>query len=366
MGEPLLRNLRLGFACQEKWDDMVGDDRVRDCGSCERQVFNLSEMTRAEAEALLATRGIKPCVRFYRRPDGTVMTRDCPTGEVRERRKLAVVAGSLGATLAVASPARADDKWTAVDPATGAEVAVPVDAVPSTVPADDPSDPPLEVPPDPPIKVVGTPVQIDTQIVEMGIPIDRNWETGEIYISEEHRPKVEWSVWGRLGVGITSMREEPAVAARRVTMPPEQLTSISTWNAALGAELTFPMASHGDVRIGVWGEARTTTSPVAGGELVLEGLPPKPYSSHIGGTGSLVLRAGANDRVITWAVGFGYVGSFTNNHPWVEWARHVVGARLIFAMDRAIADPREWSATLGLEVEPIGALHALYDLATGD
>jgi hypothetical protein len=33
---------------------------------------------------VLATRGITPCVRFYRGADGTVMTTDCPTGTRRE------------------------------------------------------------------------------------------------------------------------------------------------------------------------------------------------------------------------------------------------------------------------------------------
>src|SRR4051794_16202370 len=86
-----LANVRIGFACKERWENMVGDDRVRACGGCARPVFNLSAMTRMEAEAVLATRGLTPCVRFYRRPDGTVMTSDCPTGERRERRRLAVV-----------------------------------------------------------------------------------------------------------------------------------------------------------------------------------------------------------------------------------------------------------------------------------
>lgn len=354
MAEPLLPNLRLGFACKERWDDMVGDDRVRDCGSCNRQVFNLSEMTRGEAEALLATRGLKPCVRFYRRPDGTVMTRDCPTGELRERRRLAVVAGSLaaGATLAVASPARADDP------------AVQVDAVPSTVVDDPPTDPPVEVPPDPPIVIDDKQISIEPQIVEMGVPIERDWEMGEISVTEQ-RPKVEWSVWGRPGYGVSSLRHDPDVAARRVTTPVAPLEERSVWQAALGAELTFPMARHGDLRIGVWGEGRTTSGPVAGGELVLEGLPPHPYSSRIGGTGSLVLRGGANDRIITAALGFGYVGSFPRNDPWIDWARHVVGGRVVVSFDRAIDDPRQWSATLGLELEPIGVVHALLDLATG-
>src|SRR5690348_8809927 len=60
--DDLLANVRVARPCKERWADMAGDDRVRFCNGCERQVFNLSEMTREEAEALLATRGVKPCV----------------------------------------------------------------------------------------------------------------------------------------------------------------------------------------------------------------------------------------------------------------------------------------------------------------
>src|SRR5664279_975573 len=124
-----LPNLRLGFQCKERWDDMVGDDRVRACCGCHRPVFNLSAMTHDEAEQLLATRGLTPCVRFYRRADGTVMTTDCPTSG-RERRRLAVVASSFAAGTALATPtARAEpgpdpEPPAEIDATTGQPVAI--------------------------------------------------------------------------------------------------------------------------------------------------------------------------------------------------------------------------------------------------
>ena len=99
--------------------------------------------------------------------------------------------------------------------------------------------------------------------------------------------------------------------------------------------------------------------------LVLEGLPPTPYSSRINGSGSIVLRVAANDRIVTAALGFGYVGSWPRNDPWIRWARHVVGARLVASFNRAIDDPRDWSATIGLEIEPLGVVHGLLDHVTG-
>jgi len=98
-GPVRLPNLKVATPCRERWDDMVGDDRVRVCGRCEKPVFNLSAMTHEEAETVLATRGVTPCVRFFRRADGTVKTADCPS------RKRAVVFAVAGGALAAAGVA---------------------------------------------------------------------------------------------------------------------------------------------------------------------------------------------------------------------------------------------------------------------
>ena len=63
--------------CPEKWATMRGDDEVRHCDVCEKNVYNLSAMSTARAEALLEEREGRVCVRFYRRADGTVSTVDC-------------------------------------------------------------------------------------------------------------------------------------------------------------------------------------------------------------------------------------------------------------------------------------------------
>lgn len=63
--------------CTVPWESMQGDDKVRFCGECRLHVYNLSEMTRDAAEELVRTREGQLCVRFYRRPDGTVLTQSC-------------------------------------------------------------------------------------------------------------------------------------------------------------------------------------------------------------------------------------------------------------------------------------------------
>lgn len=59
---------------------MVGSDRVRFCSQCQLNVFNLSAMSRDQAEALLVGTEGRLCVRFYRRRDGSILTQDCPVG----------------------------------------------------------------------------------------------------------------------------------------------------------------------------------------------------------------------------------------------------------------------------------------------
>jgi hypothetical protein len=59
---------------------MIGSDRVRFCGECNLNVYNLSAMTRDQAESLIAANDGRLCVRFYRRRDGSIITQDCPVG----------------------------------------------------------------------------------------------------------------------------------------------------------------------------------------------------------------------------------------------------------------------------------------------
>jgi hypothetical protein len=84
--------------CTQSWEAMTGDDRSRFCGSCRLHVYDLSAMTRSEAEELVRSRkgaGERLCVRFFRRADGTVMTDDCGPIRRRARRVRAAVVAAL-------------------------------------------------------------------------------------------------------------------------------------------------------------------------------------------------------------------------------------------------------------------------------
>ena len=86
--------------CPADWNKMKGNDEVRFCATCEKNVYNLSGMSRSEAEALiLATEG-NLCGRFYRRADGTIITDNCPVGLRPVRNGTVFVLRAVAATIA--------------------------------------------------------------------------------------------------------------------------------------------------------------------------------------------------------------------------------------------------------------------------
>jgi hypothetical protein len=93
-----LSNVKIASPCSQNWGEMIGTERKRFCGECRLNVYNLSGMTATEAENLLLNSEGRLCVRFYRRADGSVLTKDCPVGwQAVKRRvsKTATAAASL-------------------------------------------------------------------------------------------------------------------------------------------------------------------------------------------------------------------------------------------------------------------------------
>src|SRR5438309_3515086 len=75
-----LAEVKVASPCPADWETMFGNDRVRFCGQCELNVYNLSAMSRSEAESLIVRTEGRLCVRYYRRKDGSIITQDCPVG----------------------------------------------------------------------------------------------------------------------------------------------------------------------------------------------------------------------------------------------------------------------------------------------
>lgn len=159
---PLLDNLRIASPCKADWNEMLGDERVRFCLSCEKNVYNLSSMTSDAAEALLRERlGNDLCVRFYQRADGTMLTQDCPVGVKKKRRRnLAIAIAGAGALTAAAVTAFGK---TTCHATTGA-IAAP------TVAEGEPMMGDVEVDPGPLTEVKGDPAPEPTVMGRMAAP----------------------------------------------------------------------------------------------------------------------------------------------------------------------------------------------------
>jgi hypothetical protein len=103
--------ISIATPCHVDWATMSGTGAVRHCGSCRKQVYNLSEMAEAEAEALLAA-GEELCVRYYYRPDGTIVTSRCEPA-----RRSTGSPARAGMAAALATSAAFAGITTAVEPA---------------------------------------------------------------------------------------------------------------------------------------------------------------------------------------------------------------------------------------------------------
>jgi hypothetical protein len=94
-----LDQLDVASPCTASWDAMQGDERVRFCGECQLNVYNLSALTRDEAQELVRTHEGRLCGRFFKRADGTLITADCPVGLRAIRLRVVRAVAAAGALL---------------------------------------------------------------------------------------------------------------------------------------------------------------------------------------------------------------------------------------------------------------------------
>jgi len=170
------------------------------------------------------------------------------------------------------------------------------------------------------------------------------------------RPAIEWSSWVRVAYGVAHHDDAPG-AARLVT-PPAESRDLG-FEAGLGVDLTAPLSSSGDRRFGIWAEARTSSLPVVGAELLIGAAPARLDMFFYEGEGVLVVRGGGNSQVVTASVAYGYRAPWNLFGPWTGATRYMIGARVVATATRSIEDADDWAVTLGLEVEPVGALRYL-------
>jgi ankyrin repeat protein len=98
----LLDTIRVESPCEVSWDSMIGNDQVRFCEHCNLTVSDLSQLSRKRALRLVRASKGRLCVRYYRRPDGSTVTKATQQKLYRiGRRASLIAAGAFSATLSL-------------------------------------------------------------------------------------------------------------------------------------------------------------------------------------------------------------------------------------------------------------------------
>src|SRR5439155_9999143 len=96
-----LDTIRISSPCDQSWDAMQGNERVRLCDNCHLAVHDLSQMRRADAQQLIDEADNRLCVRYTPDAEGKVLTLDYQPkpGRCRSTR-FWIVSATIGAVIA--------------------------------------------------------------------------------------------------------------------------------------------------------------------------------------------------------------------------------------------------------------------------
>jgi hypothetical protein len=73
-----LSQMAIPDPCPMDWNGMAGDDRVRHCSSCRKNVHDLTAMSADAAASLIQSESGGLCVRVWKSADGTLSVSGCP------------------------------------------------------------------------------------------------------------------------------------------------------------------------------------------------------------------------------------------------------------------------------------------------
>lgn len=96
----LLDKIEVKSLCSESWDEMTGNEKVRFCSHCAKDVSNISEITRKEAFKLVRKSDGNLCIRYYQKPSGKKLFLPQLHQIIRQT---GVLAGTLSAALSVSA-----------------------------------------------------------------------------------------------------------------------------------------------------------------------------------------------------------------------------------------------------------------------
>ncbi len=107
----VLDDIRVESPCQESWAGMSGDAQRRFCARCKHSVNNISEMTREEAAAVIASTepGRRVCVRFRRDDSGQIVFKPARGVSPSILRRAAMIAFGVLSFMRLSGYAQAED-----------------------------------------------------------------------------------------------------------------------------------------------------------------------------------------------------------------------------------------------------------------
>lgn len=75
--------------CSVRWESMSGDEKIRFCGECKKNVHNITNMPPEQVADVLSRRlDERLCVFMYRKDNGTVVLDNCPAFLRQKRDKI--------------------------------------------------------------------------------------------------------------------------------------------------------------------------------------------------------------------------------------------------------------------------------------
>jgi hypothetical protein len=103
-----LDKIEVKSPCSESWDEMFGNNEVRFCSHCAKNVHDISAMTRQKAEKLVKESNGNLCVRYVKTPNGKLIS--APQTLTKITRRATIVASVLATSLTFTSLTYAQGK----------------------------------------------------------------------------------------------------------------------------------------------------------------------------------------------------------------------------------------------------------------
>lgn len=94
--------------CTASWEEMTGDEQKRHCLQCDKTVFDFSQMSLSQIEAVVSAKHGQLCARITRRNDGSMVTFEPPLPAYASRRISPLVGATFATILSLSVPATAN------------------------------------------------------------------------------------------------------------------------------------------------------------------------------------------------------------------------------------------------------------------